>query len=103
VYVSVKMKTRIADQGCQFGFFEARISNSGFFWTPLAFFGNQKARQNLAFFQSKRLSSGKTLSKLHIHYKYLLTRVYDHAGYKEYCKDFTVALKIIDGIYKKQM
>ena len=30
-------------------------------------------------------------------------RVYVHAGYKEYCKDFTVALKIIDVIYKKQM
>ena len=30
-------------------------------------------------------------------------RVYDHAGYKDNCKDFTVALKIIDVIYKKQM
>jgi len=30
-------------------------------------------------------------------------RVYDHAGYKEYCKGFTVALNIIDVIYKKQM
>jgi len=57
----------------------------------------------LAFFQSKRLSSGKTLSKPHIRYKSLLMRVYDHAGYKEYRKDFTVALKIIDVIYMKQM
>jgi len=66
----------------------------------------KKSRQNLAvsgFFQSKRFSSGKTLSELHIHYKSLLTGVYDHAGYKEYCKDFTVALKIITVIYKKQM
>jgi len=62
-----------------------------------------KIRLFLAFFQAKRLSSGKTFSELHIHHKYLLTRVYDHAGYKEYCKDFTVALKIIDVIYKKQM
>jgi len=72
----------------------------------LWFFGNQKARQNSAFsgfFQSKRLSSGKTLSELHIHYKSLLTRVCDHAGYKKYCKDFTVALKIGDVIYKKHM
>ena len=89
-----KWRRWIADQGCQFGFFEARIWNSGFFWTPLTFLGNQKARQN---------SSGKTLSELHIHYKSLLTRVRDHAGYKEYWNDFTVALKIIDVIYKKQM
>jgi len=54
----------------------------------------------LAFFQSKRLSSGKILSELHIHYKSFLTRVYDDAGYKKYCKDFAVALKIIDVIYK---
>jgi len=71
------------------------------------FFGNQKKPGKswlfLAFFQSKRLSSGKRLSELHIHYKSYLTRVYDHTGYKQYCKDFTVALKIIDVIYKKQM
>jgi len=61
--------------------------------------------QNLtfSFFQSERLGSGKTLSELHIHYKYLLTRVYDHAGCKEYCKDITVALKIFDVFNKKQM
>jgi len=66
----------------------------------------KKARQNLAFlafFQSKRLSSGKTLSELHTHYKSPLTRVYEHTGYKQYGKDFTVALKIFDVIYKKQM
>jgi len=30
-------------------------------------------------------------------------RVYDHAGFKEYCKDFTLALKIFDAFSKKQM
>jgi len=30
-------------------------------------------------------------------------RVYDHAGCTEYCKDFTVALKMIDVIDKKQI
>ena len=30
----------------------------------------------------------------YIYYKSLLTRVYDHAECKEYCKDFTVALKL---------
>jgi len=37
------------------------------------------------------------------HYKFLLTRVYDHAGCKEHCKDFTVALKMFDVCNKKQM
>ena len=36
-------------------------------------------------------------------YTSLLTRNYDHAGYTEYCKDFAVALKMIDGSDKKQM
>jgi len=54
-------------------------------------------------FQSERVGSGKTLSDLHIHYKSLLTGVYDHAGCKEYCKDFTVALKITDVTDRKQM
>jgi len=79
--------------------FEILLLNTlGFFWK------SKNARQNLAFsgfFQSKRLSSGKTLSELHIDYKYPLTRVFYHTGYKEYFKDFTVALKIIDVIYKK--
>jgi len=30
-------------------------------------------------------------------------RVYGHVGCTEYCKDFTVALKMIDVINKKQM
>ena len=63
------------------------------FLTHLAFLKIKKSRENLDFFQSEKLDSGKTLSELHIHYKSLLTRVYDHAGYKEYCKGFTVALK----------
>jgi len=45
----------------------------------------------LAFFLSERHSSGKTPSELHIHYKYLLTRVYDHAECKEYCKDLLLS------------
>jgi len=43
------------------------------------------------------------LSELHIHYKSLLTGVYDHTVCKEYCKYFTVALKIFDVFNKKQM
>ena len=43
------------------------------------------------------------MSEPHIHYKSLLTGVYDHAGCKEYCKDFTVALTIFDVFNKKQM
>jgi len=48
------------------------------------------------------LGSGKTLSELHIHYKSLLTRIYDHAGHKESCKDFTVSLKMFNIYNKKQ-
>jgi len=35
------------------------------------------------------------MCQMHIHYKSLLTGVYDHADArcKKYCKDFTVALK----------
>jgi len=76
------------------------------FLTPLAFFGNTKAGKIwlfLAYFQSDRLGSGKTLSELHTHSKSLATRVYYHAGCTEYCKNFTVALKIIDVIDKKEM
>jgi len=51
----------------------------------------------------ERLGSGKTLSELHIHYKSLLKRVYDHAGWPEYLRNFTVPLKIITVIDKKQM
>jgi len=72
----------------------------------LAFFGNKKIQKIsliLAYFQSDRLGSGKTLSELHIHYKSLATRVYYHAGCREYCNNFTVALKMIYVIDKKQM
>ena len=48
-----------------------------------------------AYFQSDRLGSGKTLPELHIHYKFLATRVYCHAGCTKYCENFTVALKMI--------
>jgi len=56
------------------------------------------------FFSLKGLSgSGKKYYVLHLHYKSLLARVYDHAGCKEYCKDITVALKILGVFNKKQM
>jgi len=55
------------------------------------------------FFSRKELDSDKTLSELHIHYKSFLTRVYDDAGCKEYCEDFTVVLKLVDVFNKKQM
>jgi len=65
-------------QGCQFGNFEARFFNLGFFWRTWLFFEIKNTSQNLDFssvFQSERLGSGKTLSKLYIHYKSLLTGV----------------------------
>jgi len=65
------------------------------FLTPLPFLGNKKNRIIW-------LGSGKTLSELHIHYKYLATRVYYHAGCTENCKYFIAALKMIDVIDKKQ-
>ena len=77
------------------------------FLNSFGFFGKQKKPDKillfLAFFQSERLVSGETLSELHNRYKSLLTRVYYHAGCTEYCKDFTVALKMIDVSDKKQM
>jgi len=63
----------------------------------------KKSGQNLDFFQSEKLDSCKTLSELHIHCKSLLTRVYDQAGCKEYCKGFTVALNMFDVFNKKKM
>jgi len=84
-----------------------------FFLTDLAFFENQNTKSifipslipNILkyFFQSEGLGSGKILSELRIHYKSLLTGVYDHAGCKEYCSDFTVAVKIFNVYNKKQM
>jgi len=61
----------------------------------------KQVRQNLTF-QLEWLGSGKTLSELHIHYKSLLTRVYDHAGCTEHCR-FHCCLNVIDVIDKKQM
>jgi len=73
------------------------------FLKPLAFFGNKIIQTKSGFFQPERLGSGKILSELRIHHKSLLMRVYDHAGCTEYCKAFTVALKVIDVINRKQM
>ena len=97
----------IIRQGCQFGFFESRFSIFGFFWTPLFFLEIKKTQTKsvffLAFFQSEGLGSGKTLSELHIHYKFILKRVCNRAGCTKYWKDFTVALKMIEFIDKKQI
>jgi len=74
------------------------------FLTPLTFLEIKKVRKIwlfLAYFQSDRLGSGKTLSELHLHYKSLATRVYYHAGCTEYCKNFTFSLKLIHVIDKK--
>ena len=78
------------------------------FWLFFTFglFGNKKNRKIwlfLPYFQSDKLGSDKTLCELHIHYKSFATRVYYHAGCTEHCKNFTVALKMIYVIDKKQM
>ena len=70
----------------------------------LAFFWNQrKPDKIISFSSSEGLGSGKTLSELRIYYKSLLSRDYDHAGCKEYSKDCTAALKLIDVFSTKQM
>jgi len=73
------------------------------FLTHLGFLENKTGQKKSGVFQAERLVSRKTLSELYIHYKFPLTRIYDHAGCKEYCEDFTVALKMIDVFNKKQM
>jgi len=50
----------------------------------------------------ERLGCGKTLFELLIHCKSFLKKVYSHAGCTEYRKKFTVALKMICAIDKKQ-
>jgi len=54
------------------------------------------------FHSRKRLALEK-LSELHINYKSLLKRAYNHAGCTKYRKDFTVAIKMINFFDKKQM
>jgi len=73
--------------------FWSQILKFWLFWTPLAFTGKQKSQKKSVFFQSERLVTGKTLSELHIHYKSLLKRIYNHAGCTKYWKYFTVALR----------
>jgi len=80
--------------------FFIEILNQKILTEILAFY---KAPDFYGFFQLGKHGSGKTLSELHIYHKSLLTRVYGHAGCKEYCKDFTVALKTFDVFDKKQM
>jgi len=54
------------------------------------------------FFSWERPDSDKAWPELHIYYKPLLTRVYDYTRCKEYCKDFTVALKILDAFLRNK-
>jgi len=87
-------------QGCQFSIFETKFKIQAFL-THLAFFENQKYQSKsdfffLIFFSLKGSALAKHSLELHIHYKSLVTGVYDHAGCKEYCKDFTVLLKNFD-------
>jgi len=72
------------------------------FLTHLTFFGHKKIQAKSGFFAVAKLGSGKTLSGLHIYYKSLVSRVYDHAGCTECFKDFTVAQKMIDVFNQKQ-
>jgi len=51
----------------------------------------------------ERLDSDEALSEVHIHYKSLMTIVHEHVGCKENCKNFTVALKMLDVFNMKQM
>jgi len=103
------------NSGLMWSLFMSKVANLAFlkpnfeiqaFLMHLAFFENQKIPVKIwlfYFFQSERLGFGKTISELYIQYKSFLTRVYDHAGCKEYCKDFTVVLKIFVVFNKKQM
>ena len=78
----------------------AFLNTFGFFWK---YKKTEKSDFFLAYFQSDRLGSGKTLSELHVRHKSLATNVYYHAGCTEYCKNFTDALQMIDVTDKKQM
>jgi len=71
----------------------------GFFWKW------KKARYHLTFsdfFQLERLGSGKTLSKLHIHYKFLLTSLWP-CRVQRILQRFFCCPKMFNLINKKQM
>jgi len=74
-------------QSCQFVFFLTQVLK---FWI---------------FLMHLRLDSDKALSELHIHCNHtsVMKRVHDHAGCKEYCNDFTFALKMLDVLTGKEM
>ena len=71
--------------------------------THLAFFLIKNISQNLAYSYIFFGLKGLAKHQLHVHNKSFLTGIYDHAGCNEYCKDFTVALKIFNVFDKKQM
>jgi len=70
------------------------------FLNTVGFFGNKKKPEKIWIFQSERLDSGKTLSELHIHYKYLLKRVYNHAGCTKYLREKKILLKSGTVLYR---
>jgi len=72
--------------------FEPRFWNSGFFEHRCLFLEIKKKTLSV-FFQSETLGSGKTLSELHLHYKSLLKRVYNHAGCTKYLREKKILLK----------
>jgi len=102
-------------QGCQFGFFEASFRNSGFFWTPLAFFEHlwlfleiKKILTNSGFFCSPK---GLTLKKhclscvfiTNLFWKECITISGCTKYWKYFTYSFTISLKMINAIDKKQM
>jgi len=102
----------VASRVASLAFLKPNFEIQAFFDALVFFFENKKSQlksQNLAysflFCSVWETWLWQNMSQLHtfVHYKYLLTGVYDHAGCKEYCKDFSVALQIFDVFNKKQM
>jgi len=83
--------------------FWSQILKFWLFWTHLALSENQKKPDNswlfLRFFSRKDLS----LAKHYLRCIFITNLFYDAAGCKEYCKDFSVALKMFNLVNKKQM
>jgi len=65
-------------------FLKPDVEILAFFERLWLFMEIQKSQKKSGLFQSEKLGSGKTLSKLHIHYKSFLKRVYNHAQCAEY-------------------
>jgi len=88
-------------QGCQIRFSEARFWNSRFF-NALGIFWKSKAGFFLLFFSRKSWLWQNIVWAAHpLHTSSDDSR--DLAGCEEYCKDFSVALKMFNLVDKKQM